>query len=193
MTFVKPCKKTITTQRNMLPQPLTLNRMSQPTHSKILLALICLVSALSLSSVHAEDNTTNIISGALLNNSATNYYVGRTGTNNYLEINSGGVLTNVAQGIIGSNATAIANSALVTGAGSVWYCTGVLTAGNAGSSNSLVIANGGTAKSLVHPPPPPMPTPPPHAYPPMPSVGVHEWRHRQEPGAARHEGGCQHV
>ena len=148
MTFVKPCKKTITTQRNMLHQPLTINRMSQPTHSKILLALICLVSALSLSSVHAEDNTTNIISGALLNNSATNYYVGRTGTNNYLEINSGGVLTNVAQGIIGSNATAIANSALVTGAGSVWYCTGVLTAGNAGSSNSLVIANGGTAKSF---------------------------------------------
>ena len=148
MTFVKPCKKTITTQRNMLHQPLTINRMSQPTHSKILLALICLVSALSLSSVHAEDNTTNIISGALLNNSATNYYVGRTGTNNYLEINSGGVLTNVASGIIGSNATAIANSALVTGAGSVWYCTGVLTAGNAGSSNSLVIANGGTAKSF---------------------------------------------
>ena len=148
MTFVKPCKKTITTQRNMLHQPLTINRMSQPTHSKILLALICLVSALSLSSVHAEDNTTNIISGALLNNSATNYYVGRTGTNNYLEINSGGVLTNVAQGIIGSNATAIANSALVTGAGSVWYCTGVLTAGNAGSSNRLVIANGGTAKSF---------------------------------------------
>ena len=132
----------------MLRKPSTLNRMKQQTTPSILLALICLVSALSLSSVHADDNTTNIISGALVNNSATNYYVGRTGTNNYLEINSGGVLTNVAQGIIGSNATAIANSALVTGAGSVWYCTGVLTAGNAGSSNSLVIANGGTAKSF---------------------------------------------
>ena len=122
--------------------------MKQQTTPNILLALICLVSALSLSSVHADDNVTNIISGTSVNNSATNYYVGQTGTNNYLEINSGGVLTNVAQGIIGSNSTAIANSALVTGAGSVWYCTGVLTAGNAGSSNSLIIANGGTAKSF---------------------------------------------
>ena len=122
--------------------------MSQQTNPKMLLALICLFIALSLSSVHADDNTTNIISGALVNNSGTNYYVGQTGTNNYLEINSGGVLTNVAQGIIGSNGTAIANSALVTGAGSAWYCTGVLTAGNAGSSNSLIIANGGTVKSF---------------------------------------------
>jgi len=72
----------------------------------------------SLVSAQAEDNTSTIITTPV-NNGGANYYLGLTGTNNYLEINSGGQLYNCNNGYIGSNGTAIANSALVTGSGEV--------------------------------------------------------------------------
>src|SRR5206468_1899889 len=89
----------------------------------------------------ADCTTTNIISGISVT-VAGPYYVGDTCSNNYLEINSGGSLTNT-DGIIGNTATANNNSVLVSGPGSEWYNSGNLYAGNTGSVNRLTIQNGG--------------------------------------------------
>lgn len=121
--------------------------MSGQIASKILLTLIGLCYALSLPFVRAEDNVTNLINGITVDGGGTNYFVGKTGTNNFLKISGGGVLTNVSQGIIGSNITAAANSALVTGAGSFWFCNSNLIVGSASVSNAFVIADGGAFTS----------------------------------------------
>jgi len=89
---------------------------------------------------HAEDNTTNIISGTT-NNIAGNYIVGATGTNNYLEINNSGRLGDTT-GIIGSNSFASFNTALVTGTGSVWSNSASLYIGNYGAGNRLTVSDG---------------------------------------------------
>jgi autotransporter-associated beta strand protein/T5SS/PEP-CTERM-associated repeat protein len=95
-------------------------------------------------SVRAEDNTTTIISGVVSNNSGVTYTVGSTGTNNYLQIDSGGQLTNITDAVIGNAATANGNSALVTGTNSSLFgpSNGRLFIGNTGSRNSLTVSNG---------------------------------------------------
>src|SRR5262245_34428065 len=65
-------------------------------------ALLCLTLFLGTGlrrNVHAESNTTNIINGVATNAGAT-YFVGQSGPSNYLEIRSGGGLTN-GMGFIG--------------------------------------------------------------------------------------------
>ncbi len=93
--------------------------------------------------LHAEDNTATIISGTVSNHGGAEFYVGNTGTNNYLEINNSGVLTNVTFGYIGYGANANNNRALITGSGSTWNVTTQLFIGYSGFGNRLVISNGG--------------------------------------------------
>jgi len=100
-------------------------------------------------SVRAEDNVTNIISGTVVDNSGAAYTVGSTGTNNYLQIDSGGQLTNITDAVIGNAATASGNSALVTGTNSSLFIPNTaivagsrLFVGNSGSRNSLTVSNG---------------------------------------------------
>jgi T5SS/PEP-CTERM-associated repeat protein len=82
---------------------------------------------------------TNIISGVTSNWAGT-YHVGNTNFADVLLIQDGGVLTDIS-GHIGE--TTGTNSALVTGAGSIWTNTGAVFVGYEGPRNSLVISDGG--------------------------------------------------
>jgi len=102
-------------------------------------------SALLLTTIpcntRAEDNTTTHISGT--SESASSYYVGKTGSNNNLYIYWNGLLSS-RYGYIGYGSSANNNLALVWGAGSSWSNTRDLNVGYRGSDNLLYIYNGGT-------------------------------------------------
>jgi len=115
-------------------------------HIKSIITLAGALCALPLGSAYAEDNTTNIISGTVVDNLGGWIEVGSSGTNNYREINSGGELTNCAGSLVGNLVGANNNNALVTGSGSLWTANGSLWVGNAGGDNSLKISDGGTVK-----------------------------------------------
>jgi|GEM_PF-2352865 len=91
----------------------------------------------------AEDNTSTIISGTVSNHGGADFYVGNTGTNNSLQINSSGVLSNVSNGYIGYSVGASNNFAFVTGAGSAWLNTNYLFVSYLGRGNSLTVSTGG--------------------------------------------------
>jgi T5SS/PEP-CTERM-associated repeat protein len=85
---------------------------------------------------------TNVISGVVSNWSG-DYDIGNNTVFDRLQIISGGVLSNNGYGEVGLTASANNNSALVTGAGSLWNNTNTVFVGDGGSDNSLTIANGG--------------------------------------------------
>jgi T5SS/PEP-CTERM-associated repeat protein len=116
--------------------------MTMKTKSAAVL-FTCALLALPPATAWAEDNTTNIIT-VPTDWLGVDYNVGNTGTNNYLQISSGGILYNVANGVIGFQSTANNNAALVTGAGSVWSNSSSLSVGFSGAGNQLTIANSGT-------------------------------------------------
>ena len=67
--------------------------------------------------------------------------------NNQLSILNGGTVVSTS-GFIGSfSAGASRNAAMVSGAGSLWINSGALLVGDTGSSNSLLITNGGAVQS----------------------------------------------
>jgi T5SS/PEP-CTERM-associated repeat protein len=71
-------------------------------------------------------------------------YVGYRGSGNSLVISNGGRVANLGEGTIGDLGTNSSNnSVLVTGAGSTWASSDSLFVGFQGSSNSLVVSNGG--------------------------------------------------
>ena len=92
----------------------------------------------------AEDNTSTVISGVVSNNGGANFYVGNTGTNNMLLINSAGVLTGVSDGYVGNALGASGNTVLVQDADSRWNISRDFLLGNQGGYNSMIISNGGT-------------------------------------------------
>jgi T5SS/PEP-CTERM-associated repeat protein len=75
-------------------------------------------------------------------------FVGYGGSGNNLTISDGGQVINGA-GYVGWDTNANLNSALVTGAGSLWSNNGEFVVGYAGSGNSLTISNGGGVISGV--------------------------------------------
>jgi T5SS/PEP-CTERM-associated repeat protein len=79
---------------------------------------------------------------------SSNLYVGYRGSGNSLVISNGGRVANLGEGTIGDLGTNSSNnSVLVTGDGSTWASSGSLYVGYQGSSNSLVISNGGRVTS----------------------------------------------
>jgi T5SS/PEP-CTERM-associated repeat protein/autotransporter-associated beta strand protein len=77
---------------------------------------------------------------------ANNLYVGSTNSGNNLVISNGGRVENFF-GYIGFETNSSNNSALVTGRNSAWNNSSDLYVGLNGSSNSLVISNGGSVLS----------------------------------------------
>jgi T5SS/PEP-CTERM-associated repeat protein len=111
----------------------------------ILLATLALLSLLAPQISCAQFTTsfqTNIISG-VFSNWTGDYNVGNNTVFDQLGIISGGVLSNNGYGEIGLSSSANNNSALVTGPSSLWNNTNTLFVGDAGSSNSLTVGNGG--------------------------------------------------
>ena len=74
-------------------------------------------------------------------------YVGDAGSGNRLEIADGGSLV-TGGADIGFWTNAFSNTVTVTGVDSTWTNLGALSVGNYGSSNSLVISNGGAVTSI---------------------------------------------
>ena len=90
----------------------------------------------------ASNNLLNVLgSGVVLSNSA-DVYVGFLGSSNSLAISNGGSVINQV-GYIGFTTFTSNNSVLVTGTNSAWTNSSDLYVGLAGSSNSLVISDGG--------------------------------------------------
>ena len=82
-----------------------------------------------------------------------NLFVGDVGSDNSMVISNGGNVVN-ADGYIGSGASSSNNSVVVTGTNtngvaSTWINTNFLTVGNFGSSNSLIISNGGIVEAVT--------------------------------------------
>ena len=118
-------------------------------HIKSIITLAGALCALPLGSAHAEDNITNIISGTTVDNATGWYVVGQSGTNNYLEMNSGGKLINCGGAVIGNEVGANNNNALVAGSGSLWETatSGAFILGQSGPGNSLTINSGGSVNA----------------------------------------------
>ena len=90
----------------------------------------------------ANNNQLNVINpGTVLTNSS-DLLIGVSGSSNSLVISNGATVAN-AQGTIGEDTSSLNNSVLVTGTNSTWTNAGELRVGRDGSSNSLVISNGG--------------------------------------------------
>jgi T5SS/PEP-CTERM-associated repeat protein len=111
-----------------------------------------LVLAVFTVSAHAENYTTNIVSG-VATNIDNQYIIGNNGVGNYLEVRDGGSVTNI-EGIIGDGIPATNNAVLVTGPTSTWYNSGDLYVGRTplrpstpNFNNSLTIADGGRVQS----------------------------------------------
>ena len=79
---------------------------------------------------------------------ASGIYIGYGGSGNNLNISNGGQVFNY-DAYIGFAAASSNNSALVTGAGSLWTSVDQLTIGNQGSGNMLTISNGGQVSSYL--------------------------------------------
>lgn len=106
---------------------------------------LCALGFLAITAA-AETGTTNIITGGASVNGGATYYIGSNGSLNYLEINNGSLTDGNA--IIGNTAAASNNTAVVTGANSVWTNTGLnFYVGYTGAVNSLTVSNGGRVYS----------------------------------------------
>ncbi|MBI5820984.1 MAG: hypothetical protein HZA88_18595, partial [Verrucomicrobia bacterium] len=98
-------------------------------------------------STTTASNTTVISSTGSVLSSSGSLTIGNAGSGNGLTIVNGGQVINV-DAYVGSNASASNNSVLVTGDGSVWTNSGVLTIGG-GLGNSVTLANGGRVYASV--------------------------------------------
>ncbi len=94
-------------------------------------------------------NNLALVSGAgsLWTNSA-GLRVGESGDGNQLVVSNGATVANTV-GVVGFNAGANSNTAVVTGAGSRWLNSVELRVGRSGSSNSLLIASGGFVSNVL--------------------------------------------
>ncbi len=102
---------------------------------KVLLVVVLLAAANV--GARAESGTITIVDYEVTN--ATYYYLGATGSNNYLRITDGGAI-NAASSCIGFNTNANNNTALVTGFYSLWYSSSEIAVGMSGWGNHLTIA-----------------------------------------------------
>ena len=98
-----------------------------------------------------SNNVLNVANpGTLLTNTG-DLYVGYNGSGNSLSISNGGTVAD-DYGYVGgftTNSSNTNNSALITGANSLWTNRNDFIVGNEGSGNSLVISNGGTVANAT--------------------------------------------
>jgi T5SS/PEP-CTERM-associated repeat protein/autotransporter-associated beta strand protein len=105
---------------------------------------LALLGAAQIGNNAVIDAGTLIVEGNV--NAAGDLTVGYQGSGNSLVISNSGTVAGY-NGSIGTTATASNNSVLVTGTGSAWTNTFDLFVGYDGSSNSLVISDGGSVVS----------------------------------------------
>ena len=99
-----------------------------------------------LGSTTSSSNNVAVVSGPGSVWSNLNLSVGLAGSSNRLIVSNGGRI-NSNQGFIGSNVSSRSNEVTITGLGSLWTITNSLFVGFSGSSNRLVVSNGGAVVS----------------------------------------------
>jgi T5SS/PEP-CTERM-associated repeat protein/autotransporter-associated beta strand protein len=109
---------------------------------------VSLAENLAIAYYADASNNTVIVSGtrSSLATGAT-ITVGREGSGNRVVVTNGGVVSAVGT-IVGELTNSSGNSVLVTGADSLWTNSSAFYVGNQGSTNSLVISNGGTVNAF---------------------------------------------
>lgn len=120
------------------------------THKPFLTIMASFILAAPLAVVSsADDNTTTVFGDGSSTNLGGSLTIGDTGTNNVLIISNATTVANTT-GTVGNAASANFNSALVTGAGSVWSNSAAFFyIGNTGSFNQVTITNGGRLVSGI--------------------------------------------
>jgi len=111
---------------------------------------------LSLGETGASSGNTLTVSGAstlsvnVATNSSYGIYIGDTAysSNNTMVVSAGGKVYSGGESAIGYASGGLSNSALITGAGSLWTNNGVLDVGVAGQG-ILTVANGGTVAATT--------------------------------------------
>ena len=89
-----------------------------------------------------SNNSISVANAGTVLSALTNVVVGVAGSGNSLSVTDHGAVVSYGSGMIGLEAAASNNTAVVTGSGSTWSNTGDLTVGYYGSGNSLLISNG---------------------------------------------------
>jgi T5SS/PEP-CTERM-associated repeat protein len=111
----------------------------------------------SLGEADAASGNTLTVSGAstlsvnVATNSAYGIWIGDTAnsSNNAMVVSGGGKVYSGGESAIGYNRGALSNSALITGAGSLWTNNGVLEVGGSSGQGILTVANGGTVAATT--------------------------------------------
>jgi T5SS/PEP-CTERM-associated repeat protein len=106
-------------------------------------AVVCLLTALSVAVSRAETGTTTIVTGAT--NAGSLYVLGSSGGLNSLEVRGPGGWLTASNSVIGLAAAAGTNSATVTGSGARWSTLDTFYLGLTGAVNRLTITNAGVA------------------------------------------------
>lgn len=94
----------------------------------------------------AENNTATYYTNGLLNTVIGDVLVGNTGTNNYIEVSGGTILSNTGNANISYAGTAKHNLGVVSGDGTLWWAANHIV-GYFGTDAQFVITNGGTVNS----------------------------------------------
>lgn len=118
--------------------------MKKLTLAKTVIAMMGAVGASTVAL--AENNTSTYYTNGLLNTVIGDVLVGNTGTNNYLEVSGGTILSNTGNANISYAGTAKHNLGVVSGDGSLWWAVNHVV-GFFGTDAQFVITNGGTANS----------------------------------------------
>ena len=89
-----------------------------------------------------SNNSISVANAGTVLDAKANCITGQNGSANSLLIANGGIVLNSGAGVIGLNATASGNSAVVTGNGSTWSNGTALLIGDSGSGNRLTVEAG---------------------------------------------------
>ncbi len=92
------------------------------------------------------DGQTNILDGAITN-IASDITIGTNGSYTLLLLTNSATITNTGNAVIGANASATSNGAILTGTGVAWDCGASFYVGYEGALNELQILNGGLLNS----------------------------------------------
>jgi T5SS/PEP-CTERM-associated repeat protein/autotransporter-associated beta strand protein len=95
-------------------------------------------------SLSASNNSVLVTGANSRLNSSGQLSLGSGGGGDSLVISNGGTVAVSSSSIVGSDGSSLNNSALVTGAGSLWTNSGTLTLGLNNTNNALTVSDGGT-------------------------------------------------
>jgi T5SS/PEP-CTERM-associated repeat protein len=127
------------------------NKMVLSNGGTMLLGINCLLGGVVGYDAASSNNSVVVTGSNSTWNMEYDLYVGYSGSGNSMVISNGGTVVTGYQipsaGYIGSQSTSSNNSVTVTGANSSWNSVNGIYVGDQGSSNSLLVINGGSVNA----------------------------------------------